>query len=99
MKQGLPAGRKDGIAWGIARGVVAAMAMTGMRQVTTGLGLVEQTPPDAVFKQRAPGVLVRMPRLAFFVARRETCSHRACPLVLRCGRRRRLRPAPAPGVP
>ncbi len=59
------------IAWGVVRGTVAAMAMTGMRQVTTGLGLVEQTPPDAIFKQRAPGLLVRMPRLAFFVARRE----------------------------
>lgn len=71
MKQGSPAGRKERIAWGIVRGAVAAMAMTGLRQVTTGLGLVEQTPPDAIFKQRAPGVLVRMPRLAFFVARHE----------------------------
>jgi uncharacterized membrane protein YagU involved in acid resistance len=47
------------------------MAMTGVRQVTTGLGLVEQTPPDAIIKQRAPGLLVRMPRLAFLVARRQ----------------------------
>ena len=60
------------MAWGVVRGTIAAMAMTGMRQVTTGLGLVEQTPPDAILKQRAPGLLVRMPRLAFFVARRET---------------------------
>jgi hypothetical protein len=57
---------------GTVRGTVAAMAMTGMRQVTTGLGLVEQTPPDAIIKQRAPGLLVRMPRLAFFVAKRQT---------------------------
>jgi len=48
------------------------MAMTGMRQVTTGLGLVEQTPPDAIIKQRASGLLVRMPRLAFLVAKRQT---------------------------
>ncbi len=60
------------MAWGVVRGTIAAMAMTGMRQVTTGLGLVEQTPPDAIIKQRASGLLVRMPRLAFFVARRET---------------------------
>ena len=60
------------LARGFVRGTVAAMAMTGVRQVTTGLGLVEQTPPDAIIKQRAPGLLVRMPRLAFFVAKRQT---------------------------
>ena len=59
------------LARGLVRGTVAAMAMTGVRQVTTGLGLVEQTPPDAIIKQRAPGLLVRMPRLAFLVARRQ----------------------------
>jgi uncharacterized membrane protein YagU involved in acid resistance len=59
------------LARGLVRGTVAAMAMTGVRQVTTGLGLVEQTPPDAIIKQRAPGLLVRMPRLAFFVAKRQ----------------------------
>ena len=58
------------LARGLVRGTVATMAMTGVRQVTTGLGLVEQTPPDAIIKQRAPGLLVRMPRLAFFVAKR-----------------------------
>ena len=37
------------------------MAMTGMRVITTELGLVEQTPPQAVSRQRARGlrVLVR----------------------------------------
>ena len=59
------------IARGVVWGTVAAMAMTGMRQVTTGLGLVEQTPPEAIIKQRASGVLVRMPRLAFLVAKRQ----------------------------
>jgi hypothetical protein len=34
-----------------ARGVIAAMAMTGMRRITTGFGLVEQVPPDAVAEQ------------------------------------------------
>ncbi len=35
---------------GAARGVVAAMAMTGMRRVTTGLGLLEETPPATMAK-------------------------------------------------
>lgn len=64
--------RGERIAYGVARGAVAAMAMTAVRQLTTGLGLVEQTPPDAIFKQRASGPLVQSPRLAYFVARRET---------------------------
>lgn len=59
------------LAAGLVRGAVAAMTMTALRQVTTGLGLVEQTPPDAILKQRAFGVVVRSPRLAFFLARRQ----------------------------
>lgn len=50
---------------GAARGAVGAMAMTGMRVLTTELGLVEQTPPQAVSRQRARGVravLRRAPR-------------------------------------
>ena len=65
-------GARRRLARGLVRGTVAAMAMTGVRQVTTGLGLVGQTPPDAIIKQRAPGLLVRMPRLAFLVAKRQT---------------------------
>ena len=41
------------------------MAMTGMRVLTTELGLVEQTPPQAVSRQRARGIrglLRRAPR-------------------------------------
>ena len=48
-----------------ARGAVGAMAMTGMRVITTELGLVEQTPPQAVARQRARGMralLRRAPR-------------------------------------
>lgn len=48
-----------------ARGAVGAMAMTGMRVITTELGLVEQTPPQAVSRQRARGaraLLRRAPR-------------------------------------
>ena len=50
---------------GAARGAVGAMAMTGMRVLTTELGLVEPTPPQAVGRQRARGMralLRRAPR-------------------------------------
>jgi hypothetical protein len=50
---------------GAACGAVGAMAMTGMRVITTELGLVEQTPPHAVSRQRARGLralLRRAPR-------------------------------------
>ncbi len=50
---------------GAACGAVGAMAMTGMRVITTELGLVEQTPPQALSRQRARGVralLRRAPR-------------------------------------
>jgi hypothetical protein len=50
---------------GAACGTVGAMAMTGMRVITTELGLVEQTPPQALARQRARGVralLQRAPR-------------------------------------
>src|SRR5665809_64111 len=39
-----------------ARGAVGAMAMTGMRVITTKLGLLEQTPPEAISHQRSRGV-------------------------------------------
>src|SRR5207248_10966009 len=41
------------------------MAMTGMRVITTELGLVKQTPPQAMSRQRARGlrgVISRVPR-------------------------------------
>ncbi len=50
---------------GAACGTVGAMAMMGMRVITTELGLVEQTPPQAVSRQRARGLralLRRAPR-------------------------------------
>jgi hypothetical protein len=62
-------GRDDGsrlgeMLHGAARGAVGAMAMTGMRVLTTELGLVEQTPPQAIGRQRARGAraLRRAPR-------------------------------------
>jgi hypothetical protein len=44
------------------RGAIAAMAMTGMRSFTQSTGLVKQTPPQAIIKQRARGLLRRVPR-------------------------------------
>lgn len=59
------ASRVGDVLSGAACGVVGAMAMTGMRVITTELGLVEQTPPEAVGGQRASGLrslLRRAPR-------------------------------------
>jgi hypothetical protein len=50
---------------GAGYGAIGAMAMTGMRVMTTELGLVEQTPPQAIGRQRARGIrtlLRRAPR-------------------------------------
>ena len=44
-----------------ARGAIAAMAMTGMRRVTTGLGLLRQTPPELVAAEGAPRAFARVP--------------------------------------
>jgi hypothetical protein len=44
------------------RGAIAAMAMTGMRKVTKDLGIVGQTPPQAILRQRAANLLRRVPR-------------------------------------
>lgn len=55
----------DDVLHGAARGAVGAMAMTGMRVMTTELGLLEQTPPQAISRQRARGLralLRRAPR-------------------------------------
>ncbi|GIG90761.1 hypothetical protein Pen02_56970 [Plantactinospora endophytica] len=37
------------------------MAMSGFRQVTTGLGLVERVPPEEVLRKTAPGLFRRIP--------------------------------------
>ena len=50
------------LAHAIARGAIAAMAMTGMRAFTVDLGIVEDPPPNAIFKQRARGLIRRVPR-------------------------------------
>lgn len=38
-----------------------ATAMTGMRRLTTSLGLLERTPPEQVLSERAPAVLRAAP--------------------------------------
>jgi hypothetical protein len=49
------------MAHGAARGAIAAMAMTGMRAFTIDVGIVEQTPPEAILKKRAAGLVRRVP--------------------------------------
>ena len=46
---------------GVARGVAGAVAMSLMRAVTTRLGLVGKTPPDAIASERAPQLVARLP--------------------------------------
>ena len=51
------------IAHASLRGAIAAAAMTGMRAFTVDVGLVDQTPPQAIAKQRkARGLLRHVPR-------------------------------------
>jgi hypothetical protein len=50
------------IAHAALRGAIAAMAMTGMRTLTLELGLVAQEPPQAIARQRAKGLLRKVPR-------------------------------------
>jgi hypothetical protein len=52
----------DEVAHGAMRGAIGAMAMSGMRTFTVDLGLLEQTPPEAITKQRARGLLRMIPR-------------------------------------
>jgi hypothetical protein len=50
------------VAHAALRGAIAAMAMTGMRNLTVSLGLVNETPPRAIFRQQAPGLFRIVPR-------------------------------------
>ncbi len=43
-----------------ARGVLGAMAMTGVRRVTTDLGLVQKPPPEEIATEGVPGLLARV---------------------------------------
>ena len=46
---------------GAGSGVAAAMAMSGMRLLTTELGLVEEVPPRAIMRQKTPVVFGILP--------------------------------------
>ena len=37
------------------------MAMTGLRRLTTGFGLVEEPPPSEIAREGVPGLLARIP--------------------------------------
>ena len=50
------------IARGAARGAIAAMAMTGMRSLTTRIGLVRRTPPYEIAEHGVPRILATVPR-------------------------------------
>jgi hypothetical protein len=50
------------IAHGGVRGVVGAMAMTGMRALTVGLGLVRESPPHAIVRKQTKGLIRLVPR-------------------------------------
>jgi hypothetical protein len=50
------------LAHATVRGAVAAMAMTGMRAFTQSAGIVKQTPPEAIIRQRARGLIRKVPR-------------------------------------
>jgi uncharacterized membrane protein YagU involved in acid resistance len=45
----------------LLRGAIAAMAMTGMRVVTTGLGLLPKDPPEEIFEDALPQFLETIP--------------------------------------
>lgn len=43
-----------------ARGVLGAMAMTGVRRITVDLGLVQKPPPEEIATEGVPGLLARI---------------------------------------
>jgi hypothetical protein len=47
---------------GAAAGSIAAMAMTGMRSFTETVGIVEETPPKAILRQKTKGLIYLVPR-------------------------------------
>ena len=59
-------------AHGALRGVIAAMAMTGLRSFTVSIGLVDEPPPRAILRQKSKGLFRVMPR-RFRRAGQELC--------------------------
>ncbi|PRX51008.1 hypothetical protein B0I33_101160 [Prauserella shujinwangii] len=54
--------RTTEIAHAALRGAVAAMSMSGLRALTTRLGLIARTPPEVVTEEGGPDVLRRLTR-------------------------------------
>ena len=50
------------VAHGALRGVIAAMAMTGMRAFTISVGLVDEPPPRAILRQKSRGLFRAAPK-------------------------------------
>lgn len=50
------------VAHATLRGAIAAMAMSGMRAFTVSLGVVEESPPQAIVRQRGQPFIRRVPR-------------------------------------
>lgn len=50
------------IAHAALRGAIAAMAMTGMRAFTVHAGLVDESPPRAIVRQKSRGLMRLVPR-------------------------------------
>jgi hypothetical protein len=44
------------------RGVIGAMAMSGMRELTVSLGLVDEPPPRAIARQKSKGIFHLVPK-------------------------------------
>jgi hypothetical protein len=51
----------NGAARFAGRGIVGAMAQTGLRRVTTGFGLVRRPPPERIALEGVPALLARVP--------------------------------------
>lgn len=45
-----------------ARGLIAAMAMTGTRTLTASIGREEKSPPEAIIHKHAPQRILRLPQ-------------------------------------
>jgi hypothetical protein len=61
-------GRAHEVVHGAMRGIIGAAAMSGMRELTVGLGLVEEPPPRAIARQKSKGIFHLVPRKKRHVA-------------------------------
>jgi len=53
---------EERVAHAALRGVIAAMAMTGMRRFTVSAGLVKESPPRAIARQTSKGLFRAVPK-------------------------------------